>query len=31
MEAIARLAYWTVWQTADAKGKPDELGKQPGW
>jgi Zn-dependent M28 family amino/carboxypeptidase len=31
MEAITRLAYWTAWQTADAKGKPKELGKQPDW
>ncbi len=31
MEAIARLAYWTAWQTADAKNKPDELGKQSDW
>jgi Zn-dependent M28 family amino/carboxypeptidase len=31
MEAIARLAYWTGRQAADAKGRPDELGRQPGW
>jgi hypothetical protein len=31
MEAIARLAYWTAWQVADAKDKPKELGKQAGW
>lgn len=31
MEAITRLAYWTAWQTADAKGKPKELGRQSDW
>ena len=31
MEAIARLAYWTTWQVADAKDKPRELGKRGGW
>ena len=31
MEAIARLAYWTGRRAADAKGRPDRLGKQPGW
>lgn len=31
MEAISRLAFWTAWQTANAKGKPEELGKQSGW
>lgn len=31
MEAVARLAAWSVWVTANAKGRPEELGKQPGW
>jgi hypothetical protein len=31
MEAIARLAAWTGWQAANAKGRPQELGKQPAW
>ena len=31
MEAIARLAFWTGWEVAQAKGRPQELGKQPGW
>ncbi|MBL8753981.1 MAG: M28 family peptidase [Planctomycetes bacterium] len=31
MEAIARLAAWTGWQAANAKGRPQELGKQAAW
>jgi len=31
MEAITRLAYWTAWQTASARGKPKELGRQSDW
>ena len=31
MEAIARLAYWTGWRAAQAKGRPTELGTQPSW
>jgi hypothetical protein len=31
MEAVARLAFWTGWEVAQAKGKPQELGKQPDW
>lgn len=31
MEAIARLAFWTGWQVAEARGKPQELGKQERW
>ncbi len=31
MEAIARLAFWTGWGVAQAKGKPKELGKQADW
>ena len=31
MEAITRLAYWTVWQAADAKTQIRELGAQRGW
>ncbi|MGC6488957.1 MAG: M28 family metallopeptidase [Planctomycetota bacterium] len=31
MEAVTRLAYWTVWQAADAKGTIRELGPQQGW
>ncbi|MFN3244940.1 MAG: M28 family metallopeptidase [Planctomycetota bacterium] len=31
MEAITRLAYWTVWQTADASGAVEELGRQDDW
>jgi hypothetical protein len=31
MEAIARLAFWTGWNVAEAKARPKELGKQPSW
>ncbi len=31
MEAVARLAFWTTWQVANGKGRPQELGKQPQW
>jgi Zn-dependent M28 family amino/carboxypeptidase len=31
MEAVARLAFWTGWQAANAKERPQELGAQPGW
>jgi len=31
MEAVARLAYWTAWRTADAKGKPKDLGRRDDW
>jgi hypothetical protein len=31
MEAVARLAYWTAWQVADAKDKPKALGKRGDW
>jgi len=31
MEAVARLAFWTGWEVAMAKGRPQELGKQPNW
>jgi hypothetical protein len=31
MEAIARLAFWTGWNVAEAKARPTELGKQPSW
>ncbi len=31
MEAVARLAFWTGWQVAQAKGRPEELGAQPDW
>ncbi|MEZ6038038.1 MAG: M28 family peptidase [Planctomycetota bacterium] len=31
MEAVARLAFWTGWQVADGKDKPQELGKQSDW
>jgi hypothetical protein len=31
MEAIARLAFWTAWNVAMAKGRPEELGKQAQW
>ena len=31
MEAVARLAAWSVWATANGKARPQELGKQPGW
>ena len=31
MEAVARLAAFCVWATANGKTRPQELGKQPGW
>jgi len=31
MEQIARLAFWTGWQVANARGRPKELGKQSSW
>ena len=31
MEAIARLAAWSGWALANAKARPQELGKQPSW
>jgi Zn-dependent M28 family amino/carboxypeptidase len=31
MEAIARLAFWTGWNVANAKAKPKNLGVQPSW
>lgn len=31
MEAIARLAFWTGWNTAQQKGRPQDLGAQPDW
>jgi len=31
MEAVARLAFWTGWQVAAAKGRPKELGVQSDW
>jgi len=31
MGAVARLAAWSVWVTANAKGRPEELGEQAGW
>jgi Zn-dependent M28 family amino/carboxypeptidase len=31
MEAVARLAAFCVWATANGKARPQELGKQPGW
>ena len=31
MEAVARLAFWSGWQVANAKGRPDELGAQAKW
>ena len=31
MEAITRLAYWTTWKVADAKGAIKELGTQSDW
>ncbi|MBM4060030.1 MAG: M28 family peptidase [Planctomycetes bacterium] len=30
-EAIARLAFWAAWTAAQQKGRPQELGAQPGW
>lgn len=31
MEAIVRLAFWTTWQTANGRGRPQELGRQASW
>lgn len=31
MEAIARLAFWTGWNTAQNKSRPQELGRQASW
>ncbi|MCA8976551.1 MAG: M20/M25/M40 family metallo-hydrolase, partial [Planctomycetes bacterium] len=31
MEAIARLAFWTGWLVAEAKGRPQELGARSDW
>lgn len=31
MEAVTRLAFWTTWQVANGKSRPQELGKQPQW
>ena len=31
MERVTRLAYWVAYQAADAKERPKQLGKQPGW
>jgi hypothetical protein len=31
MEAVARLAFWSGWLVAMAKGRPQELGPQPKW
>jgi hypothetical protein len=31
MEAVARLAAWSVWATANDKSRPQALGKQAGW
>ena len=31
METIARLAFWTGWQVAEAKDRPIELGVQSDW
>ena len=31
MEAVARLAFWTGWNVANAKGRPQELGQQEHW
>lgn len=31
MEAVARLAFWTGWNVANASQKPKELGRQQGW
>ncbi|MCA8954985.1 MAG: M20/M25/M40 family metallo-hydrolase [Planctomycetes bacterium] len=31
MEQIARLAYWTGWQTAQAAGRPKTLGATGSW
>ncbi|MCR9247948.1 MAG: M20/M25/M40 family metallo-hydrolase [bacterium] len=31
MESIARLAFWTGWNVANANQRPKELGRQSGW
>ena len=31
MEQIARLAFWTGWETCNAAGRPKDLGKQDRW
>lgn len=31
MERVARLAYWTGWEAAEAPGRPRQLGNQPDW
>ncbi|MCR9247252.1 MAG: M20/M25/M40 family metallo-hydrolase [bacterium] len=31
MERIARLAFWTGWETANADERPQTLGRQQGW
>lgn len=31
MEAVARLAFWTGWNVANAKGRPQQLGSQANW
>ena len=31
MEGVARLAYWTGWEAAEADGRPQTLGDQTDW
>ncbi len=31
MERIARLAFWTGWETANDTARPAKLGPQVGW
>jgi len=31
MERIARLAFWTGWEVANAPERPRTLGKREGW
>ncbi len=31
MESVARLAFWTAWNVADADARPQDLGRQKGW
>ncbi|MCU0866758.1 MAG: M20/M25/M40 family metallo-hydrolase [Planctomycetes bacterium] len=31
MERIARLAFWTGWQVANADQRPQQLGRRQGW
>jgi Zn-dependent M28 family amino/carboxypeptidase len=31
MEKIARLAFWTGWNVANAESRPRKLGKREGW